>query len=107
MSLMYKIGVLGDKDSVMGFGALGLSLYFAQTAEEAREAFAKMKEENYAIIYVTERLCVQLAEEIAACRDSLIPAVIPIPDHQGTLGIGMENVKKNIERAVGSDIIGD
>lgn len=103
---MYKIGVLGDKDSVMGFGALGLSVSFAETAEEAREAFVKMTEEDYAIIYITERLAVQLADEIAACRDRLIPAVIPIPDNQGTLGIGMDNVKKNIERAVGSDIIG-
>lgn len=31
----YKIAVLGDKDSVLGFKALGLDVFPAETAEEA------------------------------------------------------------------------
>lgn len=104
---MYKIGVLGDKDSVMGFAALGLSVAAAQSAEEARQLFLDMANGDYAVLYVTERYALELEEEISAYRDRLIPAVIPIPDHQGSLGLGMQNVKKNIERAVGSDIIGE
>jgi V/A-type H+-transporting ATPase subunit F len=33
------------------------------------------------------------------------PAIIPIPSNQGVLGIGMEGVKKSVERAVGADIL--
>lgn len=104
---MYKIGVLGDKDSVMGFRALGLTAETAETADEARQKFLKMADGEYAILYITEHLAAELEPEIAACRDKMIPAVIPIPDNRGSLGIGMQTVKKNIERAVGSDIIGE
>lgn len=107
MNRMYKIGVLGDKDSVMGFRALGLRVETAETAEQAREKFIAMSAGKCAILYVTEQLAQQLSNEIATCRDNMIPAVIPIPSSRGSLGIGMEIVKKNIERAVGSDIIGE
>lgn len=106
MNHMYKIGVLGDKDSVMGFAALGLSVAAAETPEEARQLFREMSGGEYAVLYVTERLAQILEDEIAACRDSMLPAVIPIPDNRGSLSLGLEQVKKNIERAVGSDIIG-
>ena len=32
---MYKLGVIGDKDSVCGFSAVGLSVFTADTAAEA------------------------------------------------------------------------
>lgn len=37
--------------------------------------------------------------------DKRLPAIIPIPDKDGSLGIGMESVKKAVERAVGADIL--
>ncbi|MCQ4771942.1 V-type ATP synthase subunit F, partial [Intestinimonas massiliensis] len=33
----------------------------------------------------------------------LTPAIILIPGKSGSLGIGMDNVKKSVERAVGAD----
>ena len=57
---MYKIAVVGDRDSVLGFKALGLEV---------------------------------------------CPAQILIPGKEGSLGIGMANVKTAVERAVGADIL--
>ena len=37
--------------------------------------------------------------------DNSAPAIIPIPGVKNSNGIGMMNVKKSVERAVGSDII--
>ena len=34
---MYKIAVLGDRDSVLGFRALGLDVFFADDAETGRK----------------------------------------------------------------------
>jgi len=34
---MYKIGVVGDKDSILAFKALGIDVYPAVEAEEARK----------------------------------------------------------------------
>ena len=102
---MYKIAVMGDKDSVLGFKALGLEVCPVDSPEQAREALHRMAKENYAIIYMTEQLAAQLSPEIARYKDSLTPAIILIPGKEGSLGIGMANVKTAVERAVGADIL--
>lgn len=105
MRSMYKIAVLGDKDSVMGFSALGADVVFPADAEGARAALGRLAAEEYAVVFITERLAADISDAIAQYDDRLTPAIIPIPDNSGTLGIGMANVKSRVERAVGSDII--
>jgi V/A-type H+-transporting ATPase subunit F len=46
-----------------------------------------------------------MLEEIAKYEDMRIPAVVPIPGIDGSYGIGMANLKKAVERAVGADIL--
>ena len=99
MSDHYKIAVLGDQDSVLGFKALGLDVFPAETVEEGRETLHRLARESYAIVYLTEQLAQGLAPEIARYKDDLTPA------KSGSLGIGMDNVKKSVERAVGADIL--
>lgn len=101
----YQIAVLGDRDSVLGFQALGLSTFFVETAEEGKAVLHKIAKENYAVIYVTETLAASLQSEIARYKDELTPAIILIPGKEGSLGIGMANIKKAVERAVGADIL--
>ncbi len=105
MSEHYKIAVLGDQDSVLGFKALGLDVFPAETVEEARQTLHRLARESYAIIYLTEQLAQSMATELAYYKDELTPAIILIPGKGGSLGIGMENVKKSVERAVGADIL--
>ena len=50
----YKIAVLGDKDSVLGFKALGLDVFPAESAEEAKRTLHALAKENYAVVYLTE-----------------------------------------------------
>ena len=47
---MYKIAVLGDRDSVLGFKALGLDIVPTEGVEEGRQALHKLAKEEYAII---------------------------------------------------------
>ena len=101
----YRIAVLGDRDSVLGFKALGLDVYPAETAEEARPILHRLAREDTAILYLTEQLAAGLEAEIARYKDALTPAIILIPGKAGSLGIGMANVKKSVERAVGADIL--
>ena len=102
---MYRIGVIGDPDSVLGFKALGLDVCPVEEVEQARQAIHRMAKENYAILYLTEQLVAQLPAEIARYKDALTPAIILIPGKEGSLGIGMANVKSAVERAVGADIL--
>ena len=46
-----------------------------------------------------------MTAEIDKYRESRLPAIIPVPDRNGSSGMGMENLKKSVERAVGADIL--
>ena len=102
---MYKIAVMGDSDSVLGFKALGLDTYPAESVEEARHILHELAKDNYAVVYLTEQLGVNMEAELARYKDELTPAIILIPGKEGSLGIGMANVKNAVERAVGADIL--
>lgn len=102
---MYKLAVLGDRESVMGFRALGFETYPVEDPTEAKATLRRLAEESCAVIYITEQLAQHLEEEIARYKDNPIPAIILIPGKEGTLGIGMRGVHDTVERAVGADIL--
>ena len=102
---MYKIAVMGDSDSVLGFKALGLDVYPVESADEGRRTLHRLAKENCAIVYMTEQLGAQIPEELQRYKDALTPAIILIPGKDGSLGIGRENVTSSVIRAVGADIL--
>ncbi len=102
---MHKIGVIGEKDSILGFKAVGFDVYPAETGEEASSILNRLAGDEYAVIYITEQTAVSISEDIERYRYSRFPAIILIPGSQGSLGIGMTSVKKSVEKAVGADIL--
>ena len=102
---MYKIAVLGDRDSIYGFAALGLNIYPVSDIAEASKTLKSLADGGYAVIYITEALQEKLTPIIDEYRDKRIPVIIPIPGVTGNTGIGIKNVKRSVEQAVGSDII--
>lgn len=99
------VGVIGDRDSVMGFKAVGLNVHPADDVEEAKKILHTIAKEDYAIIYITEKLCKDMFEDLERYKDRHIPAIVPIPGIDGSYGIGLEVLKKSVERAVGADIL--
>jgi len=104
---MYKIAVIGDRESVLGFKALGLEVYFAGDAQEAKTMLHHLAKEDYAVIYLTEQLAAEMKYDIDRYKDDTTPAVILFPGKSGSLGLGMEGVHQSVERAVGADILGE
>lgn len=102
---MYKIGVIGDRDSVLGFKALGLDVFPCYESEEARKILNNLAKDQYAIIYITEGLAAEITKDVDKYKDSRLPAIIPIPNKDGASGTGMDSVRKSVERAVGADIL--
>lgn len=102
---MYKIAVLGDRDSIYGFAALGLDVFPVADSESGAKTLRDLAERNYAVVYITEALAKELETELDRYRESPLPAVIPIPGVHGNTGMGIAMVKKSVEQAVGSDII--
>ncbi len=107
MILMYKIGVIGGRDTVIGFKALGLDTYPVDSAEEAKRSMRSLisPESDYAIIYLEESFAEALKPEIDRVKDSPRPAVILIPGREGSLGIGMAALREAVDKAVGVAII--
>lgn len=104
---MYKIAVIGDKDSIYGFAAIGLDIFPCDDPEEALHTIRKLAEQGYGVIYITEKLATPLQSELEEFREKPLPAIIPIPGVDGNTGIGLSNVSKFVEQAVGSDILSD
>lgn len=103
---MYKIGVMGDRDSIYGFRSVGLSVFPADDPVTGTKILKSIADE-YAVIFITEKLASQMENELQKYRDRAVPAIIPIPGVSGNTGIGMKNVSLSVEKAVGSDILAD
>ena len=94
----------------MGFKALGLDTFPAENAAEAGKTLRQLtreSEDEYAIIYIEETFAQQLNNEIAKFKDSPSPAIILIPGREGSAGLGLQALKAAVERAVGTNILGD
>ncbi|MDN6492029.1 MAG: V-type ATP synthase subunit F [Leuconostoc sp.] len=98
---MYKkIGMMGGKDSILPFKGLGIDIFPVTDLTEARQQIEAMAE-DYGVIFVTERVAEQLEDTIAQYDSQPTPAIIPIPSSTGSLGIGMDRIHKNVEKAIG------
>ncbi len=102
---MYKIAVLGDRESICGFACLGAETAVVYDETTAKREFDRLLNENYGVIYITEQYGEILKEEISLTDNAVTPAVILIPGVRGNTGKGMENIGKAVERAVGSLIL--
>lgn len=103
---MYKIAVMGDRDSIYGFAAVGLIPFPITDKEMASKKLQELVESGeYAVIYVTEALAEDLDKEINHYSHRKMPSIILIPGVFGNTGKGIMQVKKSVEQAVGSDII--
>ncbi|HBQ64634.1 MAG TPA: V-type ATP synthase subunit F [Clostridiales bacterium] len=102
---MYKIGIIGDLDSILGLQSFGVAVHPADSPAEAVRILHELAEEGYAVIYIVEDLAVQMTAEIAGYAYRPLPAVVPVPGISGNLGFGMGNMKTWVEKAIGADIL--
>lgn len=103
--MMHKIAVIGDKDVVLPFKIIGFDSFDCQTAQDARQLIDRLAREDYGIIYVTERLATMMPETLARYRGISVPIVIVIPDDKGSLGLGLQAIQDNVEKAIGQNIL--
>lgn len=102
---MYKAAVIGDRESVLGFAALGLSVFPETDSGKISKLISKLAQNGFAVIYITESAAAEVNEVIQKYRNSKLPAIILIPGIIGNTGEGMKNLHISVEKAVGSDIL--
>jgi len=104
---MYKIGVVGDPDSILSYKAFGMDIFPASESEpeESRKLVDRLARESYGIIFITEQVAQTIGETIDRYNRTTLPAVILIPSIKGSLGIGLARIRSNVEKAVGINIL--
>lgn len=111
---MYKVAVIGARQDILGFSALGFTVLEAQDSDAARSALRLAtagvgaegaQDGGYAVIFITEIYAAALAEDIADFDDVPTPAILPIPSAGSDGGFGMKALHDRVKRAVGSDIL--
>lgn len=57
-----KIGVIGDKDSVLGFMAVGFRVFMTDDPKKAAEILENAIDSGFAVMYITEDLLAEIPE---------------------------------------------
>ncbi len=103
---MPKVAVLGEKDAVLGFKASGAVVFAVNDVKEARSALSEVLGDDYAILLVTEGAAQLLRPELEPLYREPKPVVTVLPDARGlSSGVGMELLRRRVERAVGANIL--
>ena len=102
---MYKIAVVGDRDSVLGFKSLGLDVFPVNESQQAGPLINRLAKEKYTVIFVTEAVAKDIDETIDRYKREPFPAIILIPNNQGSMGLGIQGIRDSVEKAIGVDIL--
>ena len=95
-----KIGIIGDKKSILAFRALGLETFGVANEQDFTQAIQKAK--DFAVLFLLEKVAEKYKKNLSELYQKTLPAVLIIPE-QGDLA--KEELKKIVERALGSDKI--
>ncbi len=98
------IAVVGDKDSVLAFKSIGLDVFPVAGEDEAREQ-VKLLARSYSVIFITEQIAEQIDSLLKRYKARPYPVVVPIPSAEGQTGFGMDGIKRDVEKAIGADIL--
>ncbi len=102
----YPVAVIGDFDSVIPFATIGFDVFYENQPHPAGVLLKKLvREGRYAIIFLVEPLYVALTELIQSFGDLTLPAIIVLPSVDSAGDVGVQQIKKSVERAVGADIL--
>lgn len=106
MEKIGKIAVIGDSDSATAFLAIGAAVYKVDDEYKAADILREIsKTDEYAVILVTENYAAKMQQLMNKLKAQTYPAVLSIPGSCGSNGFGLAGVKKDVEKAVGVDIL--
>lgn len=97
-----KYSIIGDEDTVLGFGMVGVSGKVAKNADEAERAFqALLEDKETSIIIITERIADMMRSTVDKYLFTVsFPLIVEIPDRNGTKP-GRPGIKEMVNTAIG------
>lgn len=101
----YRIGIIGNRSIIQSFKLFGIEIFPINSLEEGRAVIKKISQDNFAVLFITEDWMEKLDQDLTELKQKSIPAVVSLPTHLSQNDYGVKELKKTIERAVGSDIL--
>ncbi|MFH1512159.1 MAG: V-type ATP synthase subunit F [Bacillota bacterium] len=100
-----RMGAVGERDAVLCFKALGMTVIPTETPEETAKALFSLVRRGVKLIFITESTAQSAQEAIRRYQTDPQVAIIPIPGSTGSSGYAMSRVRANVEKAIGVDIL--
>jgi vacuolar-type H+-ATPase subunit F/Vma7 len=103
---MYKIKMIAPKYLVTPLAILGIEAFPAESEAAARNALenAAGKKEP-ALIFITERLAVDLQNEIEELNLKPDINIVLIPDNRGSTGLAASQIHHVVRNSIGAEVI--
>lgn len=99
-----KIAAVGDRASILIFNTAGILTRAVDSAKSAEREVRALASNGYKVIFISEKYIADLTDILEKYRESAYPAIIPIPDRSGTMGVGNKKIIANMEKAIGTNI---
>ena len=101
-----KVTVIGDRNSVLGFSALGVKV-LTPKIEDVKESIIKAVRDETVVLFITEKMAETVPDMINELSRRPLPSVVVIPDASGSQGMGTDKLDDIIVRAVGAHLAMD
>jgi len=112
------MAIVGPKDAIAGFGAVGVNAFDSKNTKETVEKLFELKKQTqtingeekplYAVIFVFEKVIQEISrEDYARLTAHALPAIVALPGVSGSTGFGVKRLSSLVEKAVGQNILGD
>jgi V/A-type H+-transporting ATPase subunit F len=97
-----KYFVLGDEDTVLGFGLVGVNGFAATNETEAENSFKEvLKDRQVGIIIITEKVAELIRPLVDAYLfTSSFPLIVEIQDRTGKMA-GKPDIRQMVNEAIG------
>jgi V/A-type H+-transporting ATPase subunit F len=102
------MAAVGSYESILPFKAIGLDVVVINDENRGSlpHILNKFARSGYAALFVEESLFAAHQELVDEVNETTDMCIIPVPNQSGSMGVGLDSIRKNVERAVGMDIFG-
>jgi len=103
---MHKIKFIAPADLIAPLAALGIETYPAESKADAQLALENAAAgKDPALVFITERLAVDLQAQIEHLNRKPDMNVVLIPDNRGSTGLAAAQIDHLIKNSIGAEVI--
>ena len=103
------MAAVGSYESILPFKAIGLDVVVVtdENRNEVPQTLNKFSRSGYAALFLDEPLYAEFRETVDEINEYSEISIIPVPNQTGSMNVGLQSIRRNVERAVGMDIFGE